>query len=741
MATMPPMQAASTAREQRIAEIAALNLDQVHFPKVFQAIVDLACAALDCPVALLSIINESEQLVIARRGLDTASLPLGSSLCANCVDLGGEPLWIDDALGDARIANQQLAAPLPFARSYLGLPIRSPRGIIIGALSAMHARPGAFTIEHVPLLRNFVQLVEHTLLSHAQTEELEIANTIFEQAERSAHIGSWMVNIRANSLYWSKESFRIHGLPQDASITIDDSLAFLVSEDRERIRLAMQTVVGENPSFQTEASIVTAQGLNKRILLRGQRIDHNGKPDRIVGIMQDITEQHFQTLALQHAARFDRLTELGNRASFDEELSRRTGRSFTEPAYIGMIDLDGFKDVNDGHGHLVGDFILEEVARRIKAHAPPGSFVARWGGDEFAILFPALSDREDVLRETRALITRISAPIKLAATELQLGATIGLSAILPDLTAQEIVRRADLALYAGKRNGGCQAIFYTELIESAHSERSSAIGSVNLALAEERVFIGYQPIINMKTGQIKGFEALLRFSTREGGIVSAGEVLPALLDPGTCRRIGNRIHQLIARDAPHLFAASKSDMRIGINVSEAELIEPDFAERFIALQEAAGLGMDKFVFEITETMLIVNDVATVNQTLERLVEAGAKIALDDFGTGFSSLTHLRDFPISWVKIDQSFVAQLHDLHQSRLIVQAIVSMSQNLGIDVVAEGIETVDQARLLASMGCQFGQGFYFGQAVVAAEAAGLLSSPGVEARMINIGPSFQRG
>lgn len=711
---------AATDRDaQRYSEIAALNLRQVRFRSVFQAIVDLVCASLDCPISLLSVIDQNEQWFIAQRGVDVSSTPLSASMCKLCVDLDGAELWVRDASLDDRFTGMPPLAGQPPIRSYLGLPIRSPRGVIIGALCAIHERSDAFTDQHLQQLENCVRLVEHTLLSHTQRRELESANTVFEQAEHSAHIGSWMVDLHENTLHWSKETFRIHEHPPDAEINVESAIEFYLPEDRPKVRAALEAVMGEQTIFEFEASIVTADGKLKRVLSRGERIDRGGKPDRIVGVFHDITERHFQHLALERAARYDRLTDLDNRASFDDELGRRTGRFFRTSAFVGMIDLDGFKDVNDEHGHLIGDIILEEISRRLKAHAPTGAFVARWGGDEFAILFPAGLDSKATLQAAATLISHISKPVRLPTTEIRLGATIGMSEILQGLTSQEVVRRADLALYQGKKKGGNCALFYDAAIEDSHSQRIAAIRAINSALDDCRVFMGYQPIVELATGETTGFEGLLRFFKREGGIATASEVRPALLDPTTCRRIGARVHDLVARDMPGLLDAASGNLRIGINVSEAELIEPDFAERFIATQEAAGLHMRNFVLEVTETMLIVNDVLAVRKTLERLVKAGAEIALDDFGTGFSSLSHLRDFPISKVKIDRSFVAQMTEVHQSRLIVQAILSMSRNLGIDAIAEGVETEAQARLLESMGCRFGQGFYFGHAIAAERAA----------------------
>lgn len=719
MGNSPEGGAAMDRDAQRYSEIASLNLRHVRFRSVFQTIVDLVCSSLDCPVSLLSVIDKSEQWFIAQRGLDVTSTPLSTSFCKLCVDLDGPELWVRDTRVDERIAETALATEQPCVRSYLGLPIKSPNGVIIGALCAIHTVPDAFTKRHLQQLENCVRLVEHTLLSHAQRRELESANTVFEQAERSAHIGSWMIDLHENTLHWSKETYRIHGHPLDARVDIESAIDFYLPEDRPKVRAAVEDVMRDKRCYEFEATIVTTDGHLRRVFSRGERIDRGGKPDRIVGVFHDITERHFQHLALQRAARYDRLTDLDNRASFDDELGRRTGRFFTASSYVGMIDLDGFKDVNAEHGHLIGDIILEEVSRRLKQFAPAGAFVARWGGDEFALLLPARCDRDEALRTATTLIERIAAPIKLPAIEIRLGATIGMSEIAAGLTSQEVVRRADLALYQGKKKGGNAALFYDKAIESNHSQRIVAIRSINAALDESRVFVGYQPIVELATGTVNGFEGLLRFFKREGGIATAGEVQPALLDPVTCRRIGTRVHDLVAHDLPGLLAASATPLRVGINVSEAELIEPDFAERFIATQEAAGLHMRNFVLEVTETMLIVNDVMSVRRTLERLVDAGAEIALDDFGTGFSSLSHLRDFPISKVKIDRSFVAQMTQVHQSRLIVQAILSMTRNLGIDAIAEGVETEAQARLLETMGCRFGQGFYFGHAIAADRAA----------------------
>ena len=254
--------------------------------------------------------------------------------------------------------------------------------------------------------------------------------------------------------------------------------------------------------------------------------------------------------------------------------------------------------------------------------------------------------------------------------------------------------------------------------------RQDAISEVRTALDEDRIFAAYQPIVHLSTNALVGMEALMRLHTRAGKKLTASQVLPALFDPVMSREISERMAQLLCQDFREIWAAQPEVQFVSINATEADLLSRDFADRLLTVLHAHKVPPQCVVLEITETMLLVNDGAAVQRVLIKLRQAGMQIALDDFGTGFSSLSHLRDFPIDKVKIDGSFVQQMCSEHQSRLIVQALIGMARNLGIEVIAEGVETEEQRDLLLKMGCYYGQGFLFSAAATADRLKDLESS-----------------
>lgn len=693
----------------RCREIYSLDLHQLRHPQVFQTIVELVRSQLDCPIALLSIVDSDRQWFLAKSGLSVDQTSLDTSFCRACLARGTEALLVTDTTTQPPFSEMELVQGPPFIRSYLGVQVRSPSGIPIGTICAIHLEKNAFAERHVDVLTKLALLAEHAVLSHANTRELEAQNTVFKQAERSASIGSWMLDLASYKLLWSEETYRIHGMAPSENIEVHEAINLYVAEDREKVQAALSRAIGADGSFEFEASLVAVNGETKRIFARGERIDRNGRPERLVGICQDITQHYIHVAALERAANIDPLTELPNRSAFDRELHVRARSSTDDELVIGVIDLDGFKDVNDEYGHLVGDMVLQEMASRLRDTLPPEAFVARWGGDEFAILMSCENGMQRPIATANELIAAINRPLNLPSVQLKLGATVGLAPHRHGTQPQETLRQADLAMYSGKhrRSGGVHV--YSKTIERAHTHRLDAIRSVQTAIDKGRVFAVYQPIIDLYTYEVDGFEALLRFSDDHGHIVTAEQIAPAFLDPSICKRIGECIQAVVAADAPSLIRGPGKP-RIAVNVSEAELTDPDFAASFIARYRASGLFLDNLTVELTETMLLT-DADAVRDTLVTLVEHGVQVSLDDFGTGFSSLSHLRDFPIHKVKLDRSFIADIESKHEARLIVQAMIGMAANLRISTIAEGVETFAQRDILRSMGCNYAQGFLFGQ------------------------------
>lgn len=708
--------------KRRIDAIRDLGLQANPDGDVFAHITHLASVMLDCPIALLSVVEEDRQWFLGRTGTDLLETAIGDSFCRFCV-LSEGPLLIEDARTEPSLADNQLVTGAPFIRSYLGVPIRSDDGVLLGALCAISPEPNAFRREHIVPLAMLGELAEQSLALHARTRALSSANAalrqsskIFQQAERAVNVGSWRVDGATRRLHWSDQVYAITGLEPGRSVNVADVVQMYHPDDRAMVSKAMADTIDDGKPFMFETTIRRTDGEQRRIRVVGERLDVDGQPDGVAGIILDCTEEHLRNVALKRAAERDRLTGLFNRASFDRRLAAAMQRAESEPVTIALLDLDGFKDVNDTLGHLVGDRVLETIAAQLQMRISPGMFLARWGGDEFALLFPSAMPLEEVTRFLEDLLAEFGDMPPLGSALLRIGATCGVARMTTAAGSEEIMRRADLALYRGKEAGRGAVVCWDQQIEARQSERQKAIAKLRSALNGGHAVAAYQPIVELDTGRVLSVEALLRLRDDDGTILAASDVFAALLDPELSRRVSRVMLDQVVTDGAAILALFGPDTRIGINLSEADLRRGDFVQHLIDVIDDSALSPANITIEVTETMLL-DAGGQLRASLAMLDECGFTICLDDFGTGFSSLTHLRAFPIHKVKIDRDFIAAIAEDHQSRLIIQAIVQMGHSLGLRVVVEGVETEEQEIFLRAIGCKHVQGYRYGRPALLAD------------------------
>jgi diguanylate cyclase (GGDEF)-like protein/PAS domain S-box-containing protein len=700
----------------RLDAIRSLGLDAVPDRDLFSRITVLASTMLGCPIALLSVVEEDRQWFLGRTGTDLLETPIEDSFCAVCV-LDEAPLLINDAQADPRLADNQLVTGVPFIRSYIGVPVRGEEGVLLGALCGISPEPGAFRPDQIAPLAMLAELAEQSIALHGRTRALSLANTalrqssqIFRQAERAANIGNWRVDLATQRLHWSDQVYAITGLEAGHSVSVPEAVQMYHPDDRHMISEALRATVEQGKPFMFETTIRRRDGEPRRIRVEGERIDVDGQPDSVAGIILDCTDEHLRNVALQRAAERDRLTGLYNRASFDLRLARAMQRVESEPVTIALLDLDGFKDVNDTLGHLVGDRVLETIAGQLQLRTAPGVFLARWGGDEFALLFPGRMALPEVTAFLEELLAELGEMPPLGSALLRIGATCGVARMTTAGSSEEIMRRADLALYRGKEQGRGAVVCWDRQIEARQSERQHAIARLRSALNTDRALAAYQPIIELGTGRVASVEALLRLRDEDGTIIAASDVFSALLDPELSRRVSRVMLDSVVADGPAILALFGQETRIGLNLSDADLRRGDFVRHLIDVIDDSPLTPRNITIEVTETMLL-DASGHLRQSLAMLDDCGFTICLDDFGTGFSSLTHLRAFPIHKVKIDRDFIAAIGEDHQSRLIIQAIVQMGHSLGLRVVVEGVETEEQEIFLRAIGCGHVQGYRYGR------------------------------
>ena len=715
---------------QRLDAIRSLGLDAVPDRDLFSRVTLLASTMFGCPIALLSVVEQDRQWFLGRTGIELIETPIGESFCAVCIH-SEAPMLIADARLDPRLADNPLVTASPHIRSYLGVPIRSDGGILVGALCCISPEPNAFRPDQIAPLAMLAELAEQSIALHGRTRALSNANAalrqssqIFRQAERAANVGSWRVEIATQQLHWSDQVFAINGLEPGPAPTVEEAINLYEPEDRAMVIQKLEQTVADGRPFLFETSIRRQNGQRRRIRVVGERVDVDGAPDSVAGIILDCTEEHLRNVALKRAAERDRLTGLYNRASFDRQLAKAMQRVEGDPVTIALLDLDGFKDVNDMLGHLVGDRVLETIASQLQLRTRSGVFLARWGGDEFALLFPAGMAMGEVMRFLDEIIAELDDMPPLGHAMLKIGATCGVACMTTAGSSEEIMRRADLALYRGKELGRGTVVVWDEQIEARQCERQLAIARLRSALNSDRAIAAYQPIIELATGRVVAVEALLRLRDESGTIIVASDIFAALLDPELSRRVSRVMLDQVVEEGPAILAQFGPDVRIAINLSDADLRRGDFVRHMIEVIDNSPLGPHNIAIEVTETMLL-DAGGHLRQSLATLDACGFTICLDDFGTGFSSLTHLRAFPIHTVKIERDFIAAIGEDHQARLIIQAIVQMGHSLGLRVVVEGVETEEQETFLRAIGCRHAQGFRYGRPMLLPDLQARFTAP----------------
>ncbi|MDX7953776.1 EAL domain-containing protein [Lichenihabitans sp. Uapishka_5] len=426
-------------------------------------------------------------------------------------------------------------------------------------------------------------------------------------------------------------------------------------------------------------------------------------------------------------ARHDALTGLANRRLFSTRLQSalKASRNGLMTAVM-LIDLDHFKPVNDLHGHAVGDSVLCEVAARLRGLTGIGMLVARLGGDEFAVILPPAPDRLAALDQAIGLaariVERLGEVIVVGDTEVVVGASLGIAMTLEqDTTAAEILRMADLAMYRAKHDGRGTFRFFEASMDADLRAKADLEADLRAALAAGEIEPFYQPIVDLASGGVAGFEVLARWHHRRRGFVPPVTFIPLLEQLGLLPRMTEAILRRALADAQ----AWDPAMTLAVNVSPRQLQDLAFPAIVANILMSAGFPPQRLEIEITETALMT-DLSAAKTSLQALRALGVMVVLDDFGTGYSSLSHLREAKFDKIKIDRSFIGTLAKSRDSVAIVDAVLGLAHSLGMTVVAEGIETDVAAAMLTARGCGFGQGYLFSPAVPAAAVPALLASLG---------------
>ncbi|HEX4736825.1 MAG TPA: EAL domain-containing protein [Allosphingosinicella sp.] len=450
----------------------------------------------------------------------------------------------------------------------------------------------------------------------------------------------------------------------------------------------------------------------------------NGQPNQFIVMSRDITEQKRVEEQVRWTATHDSLTRLPNRALFQEKLDELTDRKRKPDFALLLLDIDDFKQVNDTLGHDAGDALLCTVADRLRSAVRPKDFVARLAGDEFAIILERAGSEAGAAAAAEKIFRSMREPWFHAGRVSDCRVSIGAS-IAPKHGKElsELLKNADIALYVAKvQQPGQLAVFHPQM-RAEMQRRSSQITMARNALQENLVVPFYQPKVELTSGKLIGFEALLRWRHPTRGIQLPASIGAAFEDLELAREITGRILGHALADMRHWLDAGVEFGHVALNVAAADFKQRDFAERLLDQVNTHSIPAHCLQVEVTETVFLGRGAEYVEHALKILSASGIRIALDDFGTGYASLSHLKQFPVDIVKIDRSFLRDVFEDSHNSAIIRTVVSLGRSLDLDVVAEGVETKEQEAYLIGQGCRFGQGYLYGKAAPASAIPNLIT------------------
>lgn len=560
-----------------------------------------------------------------------------------------------------------------------------------------------------PRLIGVVQDITEQRESEAQSRW---NSKMLAQIASMGKIGGYEWMIDSEDVQWTEQVYRIVGLPPGTPLTKTEVIAMYESTSRERLADALQQVIATGmPVTDLELALFTPDGRRVWVRCAAELEYENEIPHRIMGLVQDITEEHEAGERIEQLAHYDSLTGLPNRFLFHQRARDAINDARRSKAMLALlfIDLDRFKNVNDSMGHAIGDQLLFEVGGRLRACVRSHDVIGRLSGDEFLILLRDIRRPDDAAVVARKILASLQESISLAGVDLHIGASIGIALWNETSTdLDDLMRAADTAMYAAKDLGRNTFQFYTDAFLERVQRRLTVENELRTALRRDEFRLVYQPTVNVKTGAAVGIEALLRWTTMSGESRPPDEFIAVAEDSGEIIPIGDWVLSEACRQAAAWTAKGLAFERIAVNVSAVQLRDPDFGERVLRICAAENWDPKRLELELTESALM-RDTDILRQAFALFEQRGIRLAVDDFGTGFSNLHYLTRFPVQHLKIDRSFVQTMLNDHTTRELTQVIIGLGHALNMSMVAEGVETREQMQVLHQQGCDEFQGYFF--------------------------------
>jgi len=561
-------------------------------------------------------------------------------------------------------------------------------------------------------------------------------------AQRIAGLGSWEWDINSDQLQWSDAVYRIfHIDPIGFDGTYHAFLNSVHPLDKEMVNAALEAAITKRKPYSIDHQILLPNGDERHVHTEAEVVyDKSGRPCRLSGTVQDITERKHDEERIRRLAFYDSLTGLPNRVLFKENLEHALAHAERKKRRVAtlFLDLDRFKWINDTMGHSVGDKLLQEFAARLNGSvrktdcvtrddlSVPSYAIARLGGDEFTIILDDLSQAQDAAVVARRITSEVARPFILEGQEVCLTVSIGIS-IYPDdgCDIVTLIKNADTAMYHAKEQGKNNFQFYTSSMTENACELLRLENQLRRALEREEFTLNYQPQVDAETGRVVCLEALLRWHNPELGQVPPASFIPLAEETGLILAIDAWVMTQACRQLKAWEEMGLTGVRVAVNVSGQNFLQKSLPETTRAILRATGIRPECLELELTEGVLMRNGAETM-ATLGELRDMGLTLAIDDFGTGYSSLSYLKRFRLDTLKIDRSFIQDVNSDPDSAAIVTALIALAGSMKMSVVAEGVETPQQLAFLRALGCRQIQGYLYSRPLAPHDATRLLRDEG---------------
>lgn len=695
---------------ERLRALANYGLNEEQSLQSLDPVVHIAARMFNMPVSAVNMIGSDQVFFAASVGVGKVDMRRDVSFCAHAINQQ-EVMVVPDARLDERFHDNPLVLGNAI-RFYAGVPLHSPEGLALGALCIIDDKPHHnFSADDCQRLTELAKMVSDRLELQRIKFNSEKARPDFEHYAASSSTPVIWFDEKRRILEWNEIAISTLGYERyDKNVLLFDKL--IAPSDRSAFNQLINQAIsaGSLAGLQIPVEI---NGLNQD----AQEI-HFGfslfcwkqaGQIKFEAILKNLRDDKWQQTLLQHQANCDSLTGLANRARFYHAVEDTLLESATATVFI--FDLDGFKDINNTLGQRVGDDILREVARRLMAHTNTSFTLSRLGSDEFALLAPGLTDTQRATRMAVDMLNQIAQPLNVHGQLLRITASCGLAfAPAQAQEAMELVGDADLALFKAKSGGRGQLFLFTPELRAEALARRRYGMELHRAVDEGEFMLFYQPQIQLDTGVVSGAEALLRWNHPKRGILTPAAFLPALETGPLAATVGSWIINEACGQAAYWRRLGATQFRMGINLFGAQFRSGDLVDEIIEALDRHGLPPAALELEVTENIVLEND-KVIFSDLQRLKDHGLSIAFDDFGTGYASLSLLKNYPVTRIKIDQSFVQGMVTSKRDAAVVGAILGMAQGFNLETIAEGIETDATHTSLMNEKCNEGQGYLYGK------------------------------